>query len=82
MQKLSGCVNDLVSRTCFSYQLAVDVQIPKCLGGVEGEVVYIDTENSFNTNRLKQIAEATADHCTKVAGTAGKYLHLQNYPLY
>ena len=40
-----------VSRLC-RIQLACDAQIPACLNGPEGEVVYIDTEVRVNTNTL------------------------------
>ena len=44
-------------------QLAVDVQIPECFGGVEGEAVYIDTEGSFIIERLADIVKAAVNHC-------------------
>lgn len=56
-------------------QLAVDVQIPECFGGVEGEAVYIDTEGSFLAERLADIAEVTVKHCQRL-DTTGKYFHL------
>ena len=48
-------------------QLAVDVQIPECFGGLDGEAVYIDTEGSFIVERLANIARATVDHCQHIA---------------
>lgn len=36
-----------VGKTQLCIQLSVDVQIPECFGGVEGEAFYIDTEGSF-----------------------------------
>jgi hypothetical protein len=42
----------------FSIQLACDAQIPSCLNGPEGKVVYIDTEGSFMASRAAQIAHA------------------------
>ena len=44
-------------------QLAVDVQIPECCGGVDGEAIYIDTEGSFVVERAAEIARATMLHC-------------------
>ena len=58
-----------------SMQLAVDVQIPECFGGVEGEAVYIDTEGSFLAERLADIAEVTVKHCQQL-DTTGNSLSL------
>ncbi|XP_075051171.1 DNA repair protein RAD51 homolog 3 isoform X2 [Mixophyes fleayi] len=52
-----------VGKTQLCMQLAVDVQIPECFGGVDGETVYIDTENSFMVERLVDIANACVLHC-------------------
>ena len=48
-------------------QLAVDVQIPECFGGLDGEVVYIDTEGSFIVERLVDITTATIQHCQQMS---------------
>ncbi len=40
-------------------QLAVNVQLPVEDGGLEGCAVFIDTENTFRPERVKQIAEAS-----------------------
>lgn len=50
-----------------SMQLAVDVQIPECFGGLDGEVVYIDTEGSFIVERLVDITTATIQHCQQIS---------------
>ncbi|XP_052832996.1 DNA repair protein RAD51 homolog 3 isoform X5 [Octopus bimaculoides] len=52
-----------IGKTQMCMQLAVDVQIPECFGGVEGEAIYIDTEGSFIVERLQDIAEVTVRHC-------------------
>lgn len=52
-----------------SMQLAVDVQIPECFGGVEGEAVFIDTEGSFMVNRVVDLATACIQHLHLIAGT-------------
>ena len=41
-----------------SHQLAVTVQLPEEQGGLEGECVFIDTENTFRPERVEQIADA------------------------
>jgi DNA repair protein RadA len=45
-------------KTQLGLSLAVNVQMPKEQGGVEGKSVYIDTEGTFRPERIKQIAEA------------------------
>ena len=40
-----------------SHELAVTVQLPFEQGGLEGECVFIDTENTFRPERVTQIAE-------------------------
>lgn len=52
-----------------SMQLAVDVQIPECFGGVEGEAVFIDTEGSFMVDRVVDLATACIQHLHLIAGT-------------
>ena len=39
-----------------SHELAVTVQLPEEQGGLDGECVYIDTENTFRPERIEQIA--------------------------
>ncbi|XP_060059823.1 DNA repair protein RAD51 homolog 3 [Erinaceus europaeus] len=58
-----------VGKTQLCMQLAVDVQIPDCFGGVEGEAVFIDTEGSFMVDRVADIAAACIQHLQRVAGT-------------
>ena len=41
-----------------SHELAVTVQLPKEKGGLDGECVFIDTENTFRPERIEQIADA------------------------
>ncbi|XP_058558785.1 DNA repair protein RAD51 homolog 3 isoform X6 [Neofelis nebulosa] len=51
-----------VGKTQLCMQLAVDVQIPECFGGVEGEAVFIDTEGSFMVDRVVDLATACIQH--------------------
>lgn len=48
-------------------QLAVDVQLPACLNGNDGEAVFIDTEGSFVAERLVDIAQGAVTHCLYIA---------------
>ncbi|XP_036961162.1 DNA repair protein RAD51 homolog 3 isoform X2 [Acanthopagrus latus] len=56
-----------VGKTQLCLQLAVDVQVPPCFGGVGGQMVYIDTEGSFLLQRVVDIATAGVRHCSLLA---------------
>uniref|UniRef100_A0A8C5VFT2 DNA repair protein RAD51 homolog 3 n=1 Tax=Microcebus murinus TaxID=30608 RepID=A0A8C5VFT2_MICMU len=58
-----------VGKTQLCIQLAVDVQIPECFGGVAGEAVFIDTEGSFMVDRVVDLATACIQHLQLIAGT-------------
>uniref|UniRef100_A0A8C6QE61 DNA repair protein RAD51 homolog 3 n=1 Tax=Nannospalax galili TaxID=1026970 RepID=A0A8C6QE61_NANGA len=58
-----------VGKTQLCLQLAVDVQIPECFGGVAGEAVFIDTEGSFMVDRVVDLATACIQHLHLIAGT-------------
>lgn len=45
-------------KTQICHQLAVNVQLPKDKGGLEGSVIVIDTEKTFRPERIIQMAEA------------------------
>ncbi|RLG18862.1 DNA repair and recombination protein RadA [Nanoarchaeota archaeon] len=45
-------------KTQLAIQLAVNVQLPKEKGGLGGNCVFIDTENTFRPARVMQVAEA------------------------
>ena len=45
-------------KTQWCFQTAVTVQLPQEKGGLEGECLYIDSENSFRPERVAAIAEA------------------------
>jgi DNA repair protein RadA len=53
-------------KTQLALTLAVNTQLPKDQGGVEGKTVYIDTESTFRPDRIKQIAEALGASPEKV----------------
>ncbi len=44
-------------KTQIGHQLAVNVQLPKDKGGLEGGALYIDTENTFRPERIQQMAK-------------------------
>ena len=43
-------------KTEIAHTLAVRVQLPEELGGLNGKTVYIDTENTFSPKRIQEIA--------------------------
>ncbi len=45
-------------KTALAHMLAINAQLPRDQGGAEGAVVWVDTENTFRPERIKQIAEA------------------------
>eukprot|EP00128_Syssomonas_multiformis_P014588 Colp12_sorted_trinity150504_noHs@29739 len=57
-----------VGKTQIGIQLAVNVQIPRECGGVEGHAVYIDSEGSFMAERAADMAAAMARHLRAVHG--------------
>ncbi|XP_048582236.1 DNA repair protein RAD51 homolog 3 [Nematostella vectensis] len=59
-----------IGKTQIGMQLAVDVQIPEEFGGLDGEVIYIDTEGSFIVERVADIAAAAIKHLENVTESA------------
>ncbi|XP_034534286.1 DNA repair protein RAD51 homolog 3 [Notolabrus celidotus] len=57
------CGTPGTGKTQLCLQVAVDVQVPLCFGGVGGQVVFIDTEGSFLLQRVVDIADAAVQHC-------------------
>ncbi|MBX4211913.1 DNA repair and recombination protein RadA [Candidatus Pacearchaeota archaeon] len=53
-------------KTQLALTLAVNAQLPKEQGGVNGKAVYIDTEGTFRPARIRQIAEAMGASADKV----------------
>ncbi|MBU0977988.1 MAG: DNA repair and recombination protein RadA [Nanoarchaeota archaeon] len=53
-------------KTQLALTLAVNTQLPKDQGGIEGKAVYIDTESTFRPDRIRQIAEGIGANPEKV----------------
>lgn len=53
-------------KTQLGLTLAVNVQLPKEQGGVNGKAVFIDTEGTFRPARIRQIAEGLGANPEKV----------------
>ena len=54
---IGGDMPLVLHNTQIGHQLAVNIQLPKEKGGADGMAVYIDTENTFRPERIKQMAE-------------------------
>ncbi|MBO4522454.1 MAG: DNA repair and recombination protein RadA [Methanomicrobium sp.] len=46
-----------------SHQMAVNAQLPYEVGGLQGSVVYVDTENTFRPERIRQMVEGLEVDC-------------------
>jgi DNA repair protein RadA len=56
-QSITECYGEFGSgKSQVAFQLAVNVQLPKDKGGLEGHAVWIDTEGTFRPARIEQIA--------------------------
>lgn len=53
-------------KTQVGFQLAVNVQLPVEEGGLGGNCIFLDAENTFRPDRIKQIAEALGLDVKKV----------------
>jgi len=53
-------------KTQLGLVLAVNVQLPVDMGGENGKAVFIDTEGTFRSERIKQIAEAIGANPEKI----------------
>ncbi|MCL4383050.1 MAG: DNA repair and recombination protein RadA [Candidatus Marsarchaeota archaeon] len=53
-------------KTQLGFQLAVNVQLPVNKGGLEGNVLFIDTEGTFRPERIKSISDAVNLDSNKV----------------
>ncbi len=50
------------------FQLAVDAQLPKNKGGLDGTVLFVDTEGTFRPERIQSIAKAAGMDPEKALG--------------
>ncbi len=58
-QSITECYGEYGSgKSQLAFELAVNVQLPKEKGGLEGHAVWIDTEGTFRPSRIEQLAVA------------------------
>ncbi|KAJ3251774.1 hypothetical protein HDU77_005667 [Chytriomyces hyalinus] len=58
-----GSVSELagppgLGKTQFGMQMCINVQLPVCRGGADGQAIYIDTEGSFSVKRVAEMAQS------------------------
>ncbi|XP_072305489.1 DNA repair protein RAD51 homolog 3 [Eucyclogobius newberryi] len=53
-----------IGKTQLCLQLAVNVQIPECFGGLGAQCLFIDTEGTFFLQRLRDMAAAAVRRCS------------------
>ncbi|XP_062870282.1 DNA repair protein RAD51 homolog 3 isoform X2 [Trichomycterus rosablanca] len=70
-----------IGKTQLCLQLAVDVQIPACFGGLGGKALFIDTEGSFVVQRVVDMAEAAVEHCALLAEDEEQRRALEDFTL-
>jgi len=61
------CGTPGIGKTQLCIQFAVNSQIPAAFGGVDGDVMYIDTEGGFMIERVVDIAEGTLQYIQNYA---------------
>jgi RAD51-like protein 2 len=66
-----------VGKTQLCMQLALDCQISSTFGGVNGDVLYIDTEGSLHPSRFKEMAKHVKQHLKLAARRIGTTEALQ-----
>jgi DNA repair protein RadA len=60
-QSITECYGKFSSgKTQVGFQICVNVQKPREQGGLDGSVLFVDTESTFRPERVKQIAEASS----------------------
>jgi RecA/RadA recombinase len=65
---VGGNLPTVLHNTQIALQAAVDVQLPADQGGLEGEAIWIDTENTFRSERISELARGLNLEPEKVLG--------------
>ncbi|KAJ3676382.1 hypothetical protein LUZ60_003794 [Juncus effusus] len=61
-----------IGKTQFCLKLALLATLPECYGGLNGRVVYIDTESKFSSRRMIEIGESSFPQIFRLEGLAQK----------
>ncbi|KAI8437557.1 hypothetical protein MSG28_011855 [Choristoneura fumiferana] len=70
MTELIGLPGSVCVTCCFSLQFCASVQIPKILGGLSAEALFVDTNTNFNIHRFKEILFASLSKCQSLLDTS------------
>jgi len=54
------------AKSQLGFQLAINVQLPKEKGGLEGSAIVLDSEGTFKSSRIKQMCEARGYNADKI----------------
>ncbi|CAH1128017.1 unnamed protein product [Ceutorhynchus assimilis] len=54
-------------KTQICFQLCIATQLPKSLGGLEGKVIYINTNKNFSSNRVRELTRNFIKQISKVS---------------
>ncbi|XP_071369430.1 LOW QUALITY PROTEIN: DNA repair protein RAD51 homolog 3 [Centroberyx affinis] len=73
------CGGPGAGKTQLCLQLAVDVQIPECFGGLGGQVLFLDSEGSFVVQRAVDLAAAAVKHCSLLAEDAEQRVAMETF---
>jgi DNA repair protein RadA len=55
---IGGNLPTIMHNSQIGFELAINVQLPKEKGGLDGSAIYFDTENTFRSTRIKEICDA------------------------
>lgn len=61
-----------VGKTQFCLKLSLLATLPTCYGGLNGRVIYFDTESKFSSRRMIEIGENAFPHIFRLEGMAQK----------
>ncbi|KAJ3688163.1 hypothetical protein LUZ61_017327 [Rhynchospora tenuis] len=61
-----------IGKTQFCLKLALLAALPECYGGLNGRVIYIDTESKFSSRRMIEIGEGSFPQIFRLQGLAQK----------
>ncbi|XP_049933783.1 DNA repair protein RAD51 homolog 2 isoform X4 [Nymphaea colorata] len=66
-----------IGKTQFCLKLSLLAALPTSCGGLNGHVIYVDTESKFSSRRLIEIGESCYPQIFHVKGMAKEYFSLQ-----
>ncbi|CAD6996195.1 unnamed protein product [Ceratitis capitata] len=55
-------------KTQMCFQLCINVQFPKCIGGLQSKAIYLDTNQDFSPTRILELAVSTEKRFQRLLG--------------